>query len=501
MRLELRDITKQFPGVLANDRISIAADRGKVLGLLGENGAGKTTLMNILSGLYRPDSGEILIDGEPRLFHDPAQAIAAGIGMVHQHFMLVPVFDVVESVALGAEPVKGAVATFDRATARARVVELSNQYGLHVDPDAKIEDLPVGVRQRVEILKALYRHSDILVLDEPSAVLTPGETEELFGIIRGLAAGGTSIIFITHKLNEVLEVADTITVLRRGRVAGTVLPHETSREELANLMVGRDVELTVTRGEAHPGDVVLELRDVFVRNDRDELAVKGASLDVRAGEIVAVAGVQGNGQTELVEAITGLRHIDSGHIRISGTVVDEAKPRKVADLGVAHIPEDRMRDGLVKAMTVSENYILDSYHRPPYSAAGRFDREAIAREAAKGVEEFDIRTPSIATQVGSLSGGNQQKVIVAREFSRPVKLVVAAQPTRGLDVGSIEYIHRRIIEQRDAGAAILIVSTELDEVLALGDRVAVMFSGRIVGVLPSEQATKEAVGMLMGGVH
>ncbi|HEY5629463.1 MAG TPA: ABC transporter ATP-binding protein, partial [Candidatus Limnocylindrales bacterium] len=391
--------------------------------------------------------------------------------------------------------------TFDRAIARARVMELSSQYGLDVDPDAKIEDLPVGVRQRVEILKALYRKSDILVLDEPSAVLTPGETEELFGIIRGLAAGGTTIIFITHKLNEVLEVADTITVLRRGRVAGTVLPHETSREELANLMVGRDVELTVTRGPAKPGDVVLELADVFVRNDRDEMAVRGASLEVRAGEIVAVAGVQGNGQTELVEAITGLRHVDSGHISVGGALVDQAKPRKVADLGVAHIPEDRMRDGLIKDMTVAENYILDAYHREPYSSSGRFDRQAIAREAAKGVQEFDIRTPSIETNVGNLSGGNQQKVIVAREFSRPVKLVVASQPTRGLDVGSIEYIHRRIIEQRDAGAAILIVSTELDEVLALGDRVAVMFSGQIVGVLPSEQATKEAVGMLMGGVH
>jgi len=501
MRLELREITKQFPGVLANDRISIAADRGKVLGLLGENGAGKTTLMNILSGLYRPDSGEILIDGEPRVFDDPAEAISAGIGMVHQHFMLVPVFDVVESVALGAEPVKGAVGTFDRTVARARVVELSTQYGLDVDPDAKIEDLPVGVRQRVEILKALYRKSDILVLDEPSAVLTPGETEELFGIIRGLAAGGTTIIFITHKLNEVLEVADNITVLRRGRVAGSVLPSETSREELANLMVGRDVELTVARGQAHPGGVVLELKDVFIRNDRDEVAVRGANLEVHAGEIVAVAGVQGNGQTELVEAITGLRRIDSGHIRVGDTVVDQAKPRKVSDLGVAHIPEDRMRDGLVRAMTVAENYILDSYHREPYSRGGRFDRSAIAREARKGVEEFDIRTPSVETLVGSLSGGNQQKVIVAREFSRPVKLVVASQPTRGLDVGSIEYIHKRIIEQRDAGAAILIVSTELDEVLALGDRVAVMFSGQIVGVLPSEQATKEAVGMLMGGVH
>ncbi len=501
MRLELREITKQFPGVLANDRISIAADRGKVLGLLGENGAGKTTLMNILAGLYRPDSGQILVDGEPRTFEDPAEAISAGIGMVHQHFMLVPVFDVVESVALGAEPVRGALGTFDRATARARVAELSNQYGLDVDPDARIEDLPVGVRQRVEILKALYRHSDILVLDEPSAVLTPGETEELFGIIRSLAAGGTTIIFITHKLNEVLEVADTITVLRRGRVAGTVLPNETNRAELANLMVGRDVELTVTRGEAHPGEVVLELKDVFVRDDRDEMAIKGVTLDVRAGEIVAVAGVQGNGQTELVEAITGLRRVDSGHMSVAGQTIDAVSPRKVADMGVAHIPEDRTRDGLIKAMTVAENYVLDSYHREPYSSRGRLHRKAIAEHASIGVQEFDIRTPSIETHVGNLSGGNQQKVIVAREFSRPVKLVVASQPTRGLDVGSIEYIHRRIIEQRDAGAAILIVSTELDEVLALGDRVAVMFAGRIVGILPSAQATKEAVGMLMGGVH
>ena len=501
MRLELREITKQFPGVLANDRISISADRGKVLGLLGENGAGKTTLMNILSGLYRPDSGTILIDGEPRVFGDPAAAIAAGIGMVHQHFMLVPVFDVVESVALGAETTTGLLGTFDRATARQRVIELSKQYSLDVDPDAKIEDLPVGVRQRVEILKALYRKSDILVLDEPSAVLTPGETEELFDIIRGLAAGGTTIIFITHKLNEVLEVADTITVLRRGRVAGTVFPNATTREELANLMVGRDVELTVKRGEAKPTDVVLELKDLFVRDDRDQMAVQGVNLDVRAGEIVAVAGVQGNGQTELVEAITGLRRIDSGELWIGGEHIQKPTPRRVSDLGVAHIPEDRSRDGLIRYMTVAENYILDSYHREPYSKGGRLNRQAIEEGAARGVREFDIRTPSIQTHAGSLSGGNQQKVIVAREFYRPVKLVIASQPTRGLDVGSIEYIHRRIIEQRDAGAAILIVSTELDEVLALGDRVAVMYAGRIVGVVASADATKEAVGMLMGGVH
>jgi ABC-type uncharacterized transport system ATPase subunit len=501
MRLELKDITKQFPGVLANDRISISADKGEVLGLLGENGAGKTTLMNILSGLYRPDSGEILIDGTPRQFHDPAEAIDAGIGMVHQHFQLVPVFDVVSAVALGAESVTGPLGTFDRAAARKRVVELSEQYGLDVPPDADIEDLPVGVRQRVEILKALYRKSDILVLDEPSAVLTPAETEELFDIIRELAQSGTTVIFITHKLNEVLEVADRVTVLRRGRVAGTVEPKSTTREQLANLMVGRDVELRVVKGPAAPGEVVLSLKDIVVRDDRDHIAVKGVSLDVRAGEIVAVAGVQGNGQTEMVEAIVGLRTVDSGTMSVAGTDITAASPRQVSDLGVAHIPEDRGRDGLINWMTVSENYILDSYHRPPYSNGLRLNLEAIREGAGVGVKDFDIRTPSIHTLAGSLSGGNQQKVVVAREFSRPVKLVIAAQPTRGLDVGSIEYIHKRIVEQRDAGAAILIISTELEEVLAVGDRVAVMFGGNIVGILEGDAATFEAVGMLMGGAH
>jgi simple sugar transport system ATP-binding protein len=501
MRLELKDISKQFPGVLANDKISISADKGEVLGLLGENGAGKTTLMNILSGLYRPDSGEILIDGTVREFNDPAEAIDAGIGMVHQHFQLVPVFDVTSAVALGAESTTGPLGTFDRGAARKRLLELSEEYKLRVDPDADIEDLPVGVRQRVEILKALYRKSDILVLDEPSAVLTPAETEELFDIIRELAANGTTVIFITHKLNEVLEVADRITVLRRGRVAGTVEPATATREQLANLMVGRDVELRVQKGPAAPGDVVLHLEDVIVRDDRDHVAVKGVSLDVRAGEIVAIAGVQGNGQTELVEAIVGLRTTDSGVMTVNGTDIVRASPRQVADLGVAHIPEDRGRDGLINYMTVSENYILDSYHRPPYSKGVRLDLDAIRQGARNGVSDFDIRTPSIHTLAGSLSGGNQQKVVVAREFSRPVKLVIAAQPTRGLDVGSIEYIHKRIVEQRDAGAAILIVSTELEEVLAVGDRVAVMFGGNIVGILEGEEATFENVGMLMGGVH
>jgi simple sugar transport system ATP-binding protein len=499
MRLELRDITKRFPGVLANDKISISADRGKVLAMLGENGAGKTTLMNILSGLYKPDSGQIFIDGEERVFADPVAAIEAGVGMVHQHFMLVPVFDVVEAVALGAETVSGPLGQFDRAAARKRIVEISEQYKLEVDPDAKIESLPVGVRQRVEIIKALYRHSDILVLDEPSAVLTPQETEQLFSIIRSLAAAGTTVIFITHKLNEVLEVADDIVVLRRGRVAGTADPKTATRQELANLMVGRDVELIVPKGPAKPGEVVLKLEQLFVRDDRLEMTVKGVDLEVRAGEIVAIAGVQGNGQTELVEAITGLRAPDSGSISIGGTRTEKWSPRQVSNLGVAHIPEDRGRDGLVNFMTVAENYILDTYHEPPYSKNGIFDLKAVRERAAQGVKDFDIRTPSIDTMAGSLSGGNQQKVVVAREFSVPVQLVIAAQPTRGLDVGSIEYIHRRIIQQRDAGAAIVIVSTELDEVLAVGDRIAVMFDGRIVGILDGDDATYENLGLLMGG--
>ena len=500
MRLELQKITKQFPGVLANDRISISVDKGQVLGLLGENGAGKTTLMNILSGLYRPDSGKIFIDGKERIFRDPAQAIDAGIGMVHQHFMLVPVFDVTESVVLGNEPTKGPLGTFDRATARAQVVELSQRHGLHVDPDAKIESLPVGVRQRVEILKALYRKSDILVLDEPSAVLTPQETEELFDIIRGLAKGGTSVIFITHKLNEVIAVADKITVLRRGAVAGETTPKKATAANLAEMMVGREVQLTVSRSKSKVAKPLLEVAGLQVLNDAAKLVVSDVTFEVRSGEILAVAGVQGNGQTELVEALTGLREVDGGSITLEGTTLTNRSPREIASAGVAHIPEDRNRDGMVKGMTVAENLILNSYHLEPFSKNGVLNRKEIAAAAEKAIRDFDVRTPSIDTDIASLSGGNQQKVIVAREFSRGVKLVIAAQPTRGLDVGSIEYIHRRIVEQRDAGAAVLIVSTELDEVLALGDRVAVMYEGRIVGILDAKDATRERVGLLMGGI-
>jgi simple sugar transport system ATP-binding protein len=500
LRLELREITKQFPGVLANDHVSIQVERGKVLGLLGENGAGKSTLMNILSGIYKPDSGTIIVDGEQRVFRDPAEAIDAGIGMVHQHFMLVPVFDVVESVALGAETARGLLGTFDRAAARAKIVELSKRYGLSVDPDAKIESLPVGVRQRVEILKALYRKSDILVLDEPSAVLTPQETEELFEIIRGLAKGGTSVIFITHKLNEVIAVADKITVLRRGAVAGETTPKKATAAKLAEMMVGREVQLTVSRSKSKVAEPILQVKGLNVLNDAGDLAVNNATFEVRSGEILAVAGVQGNGQTELVEALTGLRLVDSGTVTLEKKPLHAGSPREIAMAGVAHIPEDRNRDGMVKGMTVAENYILNTYHLPQYSKSGLLNRKAIAAAAEQAVKDFDVRTPSINTDIASLSGGNQQKVIVAREFSRTVRLVIAAQPTRGLDVGSIEYIHRRIVEQRDAGAAVLIVSTELDEVLALGDRVAVMYEGRIVGILDAKEATRERVGLLMGGI-
>ena len=500
MKLELREITKQFPGVLANDRVSISVDRGEVLGLLGENGAGKSTLMNILSGLYRPDSGQVLIDGVQIHFKDPAEAIAAGIGMIHQHFMLVPVFDVVEAIALGAETSRGPLGTFDKSAARARIDALAKEYGLHVDLDARIEDLPVGVRQRVEILKALYRKSDILVLDEPSAVLTPQETEELFQIIRSLAKAGTSIIFITHKLHEVLEVADRITVLRRGQVAGNTTPKATNDEHLAEMMVGRDVQLTVARGKSNPARNVLHVANLSVRDERGRLAVDGVDLDVRAGEIVAIAGVQGNGQTELVEALTGLRAVEAGSASLDGEPLDLGSPRKIADAGVAHIPEDRNRDGMIKGMTIAENLMMNAYHRAPFSKNGRLDLQAISANASRAIKDFDVRTPSAQVLIGTLSGGNQQKVIVAREFSRDVKLVIAAQPTRGLDVGSIEYIHKKIVERRDAGAAVLIVSTELDEVMALGDRIAVMYQGRLMGILEGAEATRERIGLLMGGV-
>ncbi|MCC7357860.1 MAG: ABC transporter ATP-binding protein [Anaerolineales bacterium] len=497
--LELRGITKRFPGVLANDHVSLTLEPGEIHALLGENGAGKSTLMNILYGLYQPDEGEISVRGRPIKVSSPNDAIAAGIGMVHQHFMLVPVLSVTENVMLGDEMLRAGV-FLDRKRAAARIREISEQYGLAVDPEALIKDLPVGLQQRVEIIKLLFRNADVLILDEPTAVLTPQEVTELFKIMASLIAKGKSIIFITHKLKEVLAVAHRITVLRLGQVVGTALPDQTSENQLAALMVGREVALEVHKAPAHPGDVVLRVEALEVLDERNTLAVDSLSFEVRAGEVLGIAGVQGNGQTELVEALTGLRRVLAGRVHIANFDTTRATPREVIEIGVAHVPEDRQRDGLVLSYPVRDNLVLSTYYLAPFARGVVLQDDAIDQAAAQRAQQFDVRTPSIETPAGSLSGGNQQKVIVAREFSRPAKLLVASQPTRGLDVGSIEYIHARIVEKRNNGLAVLLVSSELDEILALADRIAVMYRGRIVATVDAALATKEYLGLLMAGV-
>ncbi len=499
MRLELAGITKRFGSLVANDGVDLVVEPGEIHCLLGENGAGKTTLMNVLFGLLRHDAGEIRVDGETVEFADPGDAVRRGIGMVHQHFMLVPVFTVAENVVLGFEPTRRA-GFLDRRRARADVARLSAEFGLEVEPDAVVESLPVGIQQRVEILKALQRDAQLLILDEPTAVLTPQEIQALFGIMRSLAAAGRSILFITHKLKEVMAVADRITVMRLGRVVGTARPEETNEADLAAMMVGRSVELVVRKAPARPGRDVLKLSDLTVVDERGVTVVDHVDLRVRAGEIVALAGVQGNGQTELAEAITGLRPVTSGSVRVDGLDLTNATPRQVIHAGVAHVPEDRQGDGLVSGMTIAENLILDVYDQRPYARLGSLDLGEVRRQAERKLVDFDIRAASPTVPVGTLSGGKQQKVVVARELSRPVKLLVASQPTRGLDVGSIEYVHRRIVEERDAGAAVLIVSSELDEVLALGDRIAVMFRGRITGVV-APGTGRERIGLLMAGME
>ena len=497
--LELKGITKRFPGVLANDAIDLQLEEGQVLGLLGENGAGKSTLMNILYGLYTPDEGEIFVRGKKAEIHSPSDAIALGVGMVHQHFMLVPVLSVTENVMLGMESIKYGV-VLDRATAADRIREISDQHGLQVEPATKVEDLPVGIQQRVEIIKLLYRNADILILDEPTAVLTPQEVEGLFEVIRSLVAQGKSIIFISHKLKEVLEISDRIVVLQRGRSVGSTTPQESNERSLASMMVGREVILQVPKGPAKTGDVMLNVEDLYVRGDQGKGAVAGITFQVRGGEIVGVAGVQGNGQTELVEALTGLRGVESGHIEIAGKQLANASPRAITEQGTAHIPEDRQRDGVVLSYSVADNMILNTYYRPPVAKGLVMQESVIMERAERLIAEYDVRTPSPATPVGDLSGGNQQKVIVARELSRSVRLTIAAQPTRGLDVGSIEYIHAQLVKKRDEGAAVFVVSAELDEVMALADRIMVMYEGKVMGTVDAKVATKEQLGLLMAGI-
>ncbi len=503
MELELRGITKRFGSLVANDHIDLTVAPGEIRGLLGENGAGKTTLMNVLYGLVQPDEGEILVDGQPVTIHSPRDALKNRIGMVHQHFMLVPVFTVAENVALGVEPVRNGL--LDRRQARRQVQELSERYGLQVNPDALVEDLPVGVQQRVEIIKALLREATILILDEPTAVLTPHETEDLFRVMRELRAGGRSIVFISHKLKEMQAIADDVTVIRRGKVVGE-RPPTTSDAELAALMVGRPVELRVHKEPARPGDVVLSVSDLTVSGEivatdgsGGRNAVDGVSLDVRAGEILGIAGVQGNGQTELCQAIMGLRPA-IGAVRLDDKDISHATPRDRLRAGIAYIPEDRREDGIVADFSVADNLVLDTYDRPPIARGIAMDLSAVRANASNLVSEFDVRTSSIDTPVGTLSGGNQQKVILAREVGRQVRLLLASQPTRGLDVGSIEFVHRRIVEERDQGIAVVIVSSELDEIYALSDRIAVMYEGKITGFRSPDVSVTE-LGLLMAGAH
>jgi ABC-type uncharacterized transport system ATPase subunit len=494
--LEMRGVTKRYPGVLANDHIDLDIRPGEIHALLGENGAGKSTLMNILYGLAEPDEGEILLDGVAVSIANPSDAIDRGISMVHQHFMLVPVLSVAENILLGDEPMANPL-FLDRSAADKAIRELGHTFGFEIDPAARVGSLSVGWQQRVEILKALYRKTRILILDEPTAVLTPQETREIFAVLRKLAEGGTSIIFISHKLYEVLEIADRITVIRRGRVVGSRVPSETDEDDLANLMVGRNVSLVVDRGESSPADPMLTVDALHVSDDRGHEVVRGVSFEVRAGEILGIAGVAGNGQDELVEALTGLRHPTSGNVKLGGRPITAASPRAMHELGVGFVPADRHRFGLVLSFPVKDNIVLTDYHSAPFSRGLVRNDDAIRRHADECIAEFDVRTPSADVIASTLSGGNQQKVVVARELDRELKLLVLDQPTRGLDVGSIEFIHRQTIARRDVGTAILLISAELDEVLELSDRVAVMYRGELVATVDAREADREEVGLLM----
>ncbi len=497
--LELRGITKRFGSLVANNAIDLEVRPGEIHCLLGENGAGKSTLMNILYGLYQPDEGTIIVDGVKLDLDSPRTAIAAGIGMVHQHFMLVPVFSVVDNVMLGDERVKRGF--LDHARAAKDVREVSEKYGLAVDPHAIVGDLPVGVQQRVEIVKALIRDAKVLILDEPTAVLTPQETQELFTVMRSLREAGTAIVFITHKLKEVKAIADRITVIRRGAVVGTASPSATETE-LASLMVGRDVRLKVEKAQQKATDEgpAFSVENLTVLDLNGQAVVDDLSFHIQPGEILGIAGVQGNGQTELAEAILGLAPPAAGSIVLDGIELVGKTPRQVLHSGVGFVPEDRSNDGLVGSSSVAENLVLDLYDRPPFGKRGTMDIAAVRKNAEDRVAEFDIRTGSIDTPAGKLSGGNQQKVVVAREMSRPLRMLVVSQPTRGVDVGAMEFIHKRIVKERDQGRPVLVISTELDEIFALADRIAVMYRGKIMAIVPPETST-EHIGLLMAGVH
>ncbi len=496
--LEVRHVTKRFPGVLANDDVNISLKKGEIHAILGENGAGKSTLLNIIYGLYQPDHGEILVDGERIDLRSAHDAISHGIGMVHQHFKLVPVFTVTENIVLGSEVVKNGL--LNMREARRQVRQLSKDYGLAVEPDTLIEELPVGVQQRVEILKALYRNAKILFLDEPTAVLTPQEVQDLFKVIESLRERGVSIFFISHKLKEVLQLSDRITVMRRGKVVGETTPQEADEKILAEMMVGRDVILTVDKEPANPQEPVLTVNNLSVMGDQHALVVDNVSFEIRAGEILGIAGVQGNGQSEFVEALTGLRDVHHGEMIINGKTMPFNNPRVLVENYVSHVPEDRQKHGLVMPYSLVDNLVLCTYYQEPFSKGIVRQEEPMVESAEQLVEQFDIRTPSVTVPASNLSGGNQQKVIVARELSRPVKLLIVNQPTRGLDVGSIEYIHSQIVAIRDRGTAVLLVSAELDEILSLSDRIAVMFHGELVATMDRAEATREGLGLLMMGV-
>lgn len=495
--IEMVGIRKEFPGIVANDNITLQLKQGEIHALLGENGAGKSTLMNVLFGLYQPEQGEIRVRGKEVKITNPNIANDLGIGMVHQHFMLIDKFTVTENIILGKETKSGL--KIDLKKAEQEVREISERYGLAVDPQAKIADISVGMQQRVEILKTLYRGAEILIFDEPTAVLTPQEIKELIQIMKTLINEGKSIILITHKLKEIMEVCDRCTVIRKGVGIGTVNVAETNPNELASLMVGREVTFKTEKGEAHPGQNVLEINDLSVKDSRGLTAVNHLNLTVKAGEILGIAGVDGNGQTELIEAITGLRKSEGGSIQLNGKEIRNLSPRKVAEAGTSHIPQDRHKHGLVLDFPIGENMVLQTYYKPPFSKAGVLNFKAIYKKAKSLIEEFDVRTPSEYTLARALSGGNQQKAIIGREIDRDPDLLIAAQPTRGLDVGAIEFIHKRLIEQRDHGKAVLLLSFELDEIMNVSDRIAVIYEGQIVAIVDPKQTTEQELGLLMAG--